>query len=82
MILINPFVYKYQINTLEYYKENDFIFKEEYKMRSSSIEKINSDIYIQRGLSKSLDNHLKLLEVKTIESLTKYGNSQFNILNG
>lgn len=74
--------FEYQINPLEYYKENNFIFKEEHKMRSSSIEKVSSDIYIQRGLSKSLDSHLKLLEVKSIESLTKYGNSQFNILNG
>ena len=48
-------------------------------MRSSSIEKVDDDIYIKRGLSKSIDSHLKLLEVKSLENLTKYGNYQFNI---
>ena len=78
-IKLNKSKFEYRINPIDYYKENNFIFKEEHKMRSSSIEKVNADIYIQRGMSKALDNHLKLLETKTFESLTKYGNGQFNI---
>lgn len=59
---------------------NSPIIKEEYRLRTSSLENVESDIYIQRGLSRALDNHLKLLEVKSLESLTNYGNSQFNII--
>lgn len=55
------------------------IMMEEYKLGSSSLEKIENDIYINRGTARSFDYHLKLLEVSSLEGLENYGNSWFKI---
>lgn len=54
--------------------------KEEYKIGSSSLENVQSDIYINRGTAKSFDNHLRLMEVNSLESLEQYGNGFFKII--
>ena len=56
------------------------LIREEYKLSSSSLENIQTDIYIDRGTARAIDNHLKLLEVHSMESLENYGNSSFNII--
>ena len=80
-ISVNKSYFKYKVKSEV---QNGFInapiVKEEYKIRTSSLENIDSNIYIQRGRSRALDNHLKLLEVKSLNSLINYGNSQFNII--
>ena len=77
-------------NITRYTKDDNFIcngwvdfpvFREEYKLGSSSLENVKSDIYIDRGVSRAFDNHLKLLEVNSLESLEQYGNGYFNIIN-
>ena len=56
------------------------IFREEYKFGSSSLEKIDANIYIDRGISSSFEKHLKLLEINSLESLEQYGNGFYNII--
>lgn len=56
------------------------VIREEYKYGSSSLENIKSDIYIDRGFSASFENHLKLLDVNSMESLENYGNGFYNII--
>ena len=61
---------------------NDIIYniREEHNIGKSTIEKIDANIYINRGNSRVLDPHLRLLEVKTLESLEETGNGFFNII--
>ena len=54
--------------------------REEHNIGKSSIEKIESDIYIDRGNGQSFIPHLRLLEVKSLESLEQIGNGLFNII--
>lgn len=56
------------------------VFREEYKFGSSSLENIETDIYIDRGFSSSFEKHLKLLDVKSFEALEQYGNGFYNII--
>ena len=58
------------------------VFREEYKMGVSTIEKIDSDIYIDRGINASFEKHLKLGEVYSLEALEQYGNGYFKIIEG
>ena len=58
------------------------VFREEYKMGISTIEKIDSDIYIDRGINASFEKHLKLGEVYSLEALEQYGNGYFKIIEG
>ena len=56
-------------------------FRQEYMLGNSSMEKIDSDIYIERGINAAFEKHLKLGEVRTMEALLQYGNSYFKIMN-
>lgn len=56
------------------------VFREEYKIGSSSLENIQSDIYIDRGFSSSFERHLNLLSVKSMEALENFGNGFYNII--
>ena len=55
-------------------------FREEYLIGSSSLENIDADIYIDRGINASYERHLKLGEVCSLESLTQMGNGYFTIM--
>ena len=57
------------------------IFREEYKLGISSLENIDSDIYIDRGVNPSFEKHLKLGEVRTMDALLQYGNGYFKIMD-
>lgn len=56
-------------------------FREEYKLGTASIEKVDSNIYISRGINAAFEKHLKLGEVTSLEALLQYGNSYFKIIN-
>ena len=56
-------------------------FREEYMLGISTMENIDSDIYIERGINAAFEKHLKLGEVRTLEALLQYGNSYFKIMN-
>lgn len=45
----------------------------------SSMESIKGDIYIDRGVARAFDSHLKMGEVKSFEALENYGNGAFRI---
>jgi hypothetical protein len=64
-------------NNLEIYP----LFAEEYRLNSSSMQNVNVDIYIDRGVNSAFENHLKLGEVTSLEALEQYGNSQFKMMN-
>ena len=57
------------------------VFREEYKFGSSSLEKIEDNIYIERQIVKPHEHNLQLLDIHTMDALEKYGNGKINILN-
>lgn len=59
----------------------DEVFRQEYKLGSSSKENIERNVYIERGLSSAFEKHLNLLNVNSLESLEQFGNGSFNIIN-
>ena len=65
-------------------KDNDAsyfpTFREEYKIGSSSVGKVEGDIYISRGVAQCFDKHLKLMQVKTMEAMEQYGNGYFKLI--
>jgi len=56
------------------------VFREEYMFGISSMENVDSDIYIDRGINAAFEKHLKLGEVTSLEALEKYGNNFFKIM--
>jgi hypothetical protein len=55
------------------------IFRREYDIGYSMPQKLENNIYIDRGYSSALDQHLKLEEVTSVETLENYGNGSFKI---
>ena len=56
------------------------VIREEYKLGSSSLSNVDVDVNIDRGTARAFDQHIKLLEVNSLESLEQYGNGYFNII--
>ena len=46
----------------------------------SSLENIDSDIYIERGINAAFEKHLKLGEITSMEALEQYSNGYFKIM--
>lgn len=57
------------------------VIRQEYKFGISSLQSVDSDIYIDRGINAAFEKHLKLGEVSTMEDLTQYSNGFFKIMN-
>ena len=55
-------------------------FREEYRFGISTMENVDSDIYIDRGINPAFEKHLKLGEVTSLEALENYGNGYFKIM--
>lgn len=55
------------------------IIKQEYLFGIISPPEIQSDIFIDRGVTTVMDVHLRLSEIKNVGQLTKYGNGFYNI---
>ena len=55
-------------------------YKEEYRFGISSMENVDSDIYIDRGINAAFEKHIKLGEVTSLEALINYGNNFFKIM--
>ena len=64
-------------------RHNGFIveplFRRDFDLAFSTPPKIESDIYIDRGISAAFDKHIKLQEIKTLDALLQYGNGSFQI---
>lgn len=56
------------------------VYREEYNLGASSLENVETNIYIDRGISAAFERHLKLGEVTTMEALEQYGNNFFKIM--
>jgi hypothetical protein len=56
-------------------------FKREYMLGISSLENVDSNIYIKRGINAAFEQHLKLGEVTSMEALEQYSNGYFKIMN-
>ena len=56
------------------------VFRMEYMLGSSTMQNIDVDIYIDRGINAALDKHLKLGEVTSMEALENYNNGFFKIM--
>ena len=57
------------------------VFREEYKFGSSSLEKVEENIYIERQIIKPMEKNLRLIDVMTMEDLIEYGNGTIKIIN-
>ena len=80
IITVNKSYFTYYPNIIEE-ETNVPILRKEHLFGISCKEKVIGDIYIDRGVSHAFTHHLKLGEVKTLESLEQYGNNSFNIEN-
>lgn len=57
------------------------VFRQEFNLGSSYYQNIEADIYIDRGAVSAIDRHLKLQEIRTLESMENYANgSTFNLI--
>ena len=57
------------------------VFMEEYNLGIASMENVDSNIYIDRGINAAFEKHLKLGETMTLEALENYGNNYFKIMD-
>ena len=55
--------------------------KHESYMGISDVEKVDADIYIDRGVNAAYEKHYKLGEIRGTVDFEKYGNGAFNIIN-
>ena len=57
------------------------VFRKNYDFGISFTQNVNSNIYIDRGINKAFDKHLRLQEIKSMEALENYQNGQaFNVI--
>lgn len=70
-------------NYAGWYDNNNIIvaplFRNEYNLASSYPQNVDANIYIDRGISAAFEKHLKLQEVRTMESLMNLQNGGFKI---
>ena len=57
------------------------VFRQEYMLGSATMQNVEADIYIDRGINAAIDKHLKLGEVLSMEALENYSNGYFKIMN-
>ena len=55
------------------------LFRNEYNLGISSSQNVDANIYIDRGINSAFEKHLKLQEIRTMESLDNFGNGWFKI---
>jgi len=53
--------------------------QEEYLIGIISQPKVESDVFIDRGVASVLDMHLRLSEIESLDHLERYGNGFYNI---
>lgn len=57
------------------------VFRKEFEFGISMPQNVKSDIYIDRGINKAFDKHLRLQEIKTMDALEQYQNGAiFNVI--
>lgn len=53
--------------------------KEEYLFGVTSVPEVESDLFIDRGITAVFERHLKLSEITNIEELQRYGKGYYNL---
>lgn len=53
----------------------------EYKLGNSSRQKVDSDVFVQRGVSSAFEKYLALGSIQSFEALENYQNHTFNIIS-
>jgi hypothetical protein len=56
------------------------VLRQEYMLGNSMMQKLDVDIYIDRGINAAYEKHLKLGEVTTMEALEQYTNGYFKMM--
>lgn len=56
------------------------VFRQEYLFGSSTMQNLDVDIYIERGINAAFEKHLKLGEVTSMEALEQYTNGYFKMM--
>jgi hypothetical protein len=56
--------------------------KEEYLLGIISAPEVESDVFIDRGITTVYEKHLKMSEITNIEELVRYGKGYYNIILG
>jgi len=56
------------------------ITKEEYLFGIISKPEVQSDVFIDRGITTVMDKHLRLSEINNLGHLTRYGNGFYNLI--
>jgi hypothetical protein len=57
------------------------VFRQEYLFGSATMQKLDVDIYIDRGTNAAFEKHLKLGEVTSMEALEQLGNGYFKMMD-
>jgi hypothetical protein len=57
------------------------VFRQEYLLGSATMQKLDVDIYIERGTNAAFEKHLKLGEVTSMEALEQYSNGYFKMMD-
>jgi hypothetical protein len=57
------------------------IFRQEYMFGSSTMQNVDANIYIDRGINAAFDKHIKLGEVTSMEALENYSNGYFKMMD-
>ena len=53
----------------------------EYRFGTTSLQHVDSDVYVQRGVSAALEKYIAMGSIQTFEALENYQNSNINIIN-
>ena len=56
------------------------VFRQEYLMGNATMQNLDIDIYIDRGINAAYEKHLKLGEVTTMEALEQYTNGYYKMI--
>jgi hypothetical protein len=57
------------------------VFREEYLFGNSMPQKLDVDIYIERGTNAAFEKHIKLGEVTSMEALEQLGNGYYKMMD-
>jgi hypothetical protein len=56
------------------------VVKEEIYLGIVSSPEVQTDVFIDRGVTSALENHLRLSEIESVEHLVRYGNGYYNVV--
>lgn len=54
---------------------------EDYRFGTTSLQHVDSDVFVQRGTSAALEKYIAMGSIQTFEALENYQNSNINIIN-